>query len=165
MQARSMRMRSLRKPLQVVAREIEKLTDDAFDRSMSPAGETFPSLAESTIEARARQSKAARKRDEFGDLTPKAERIRAGIRAPGGVKPMVNTGRARNSQHATVIGDDAIQWSAVGYLEPSITGGKHIPKRNVSVFEKSGDGYVLIPALQQKLRGAIVTHVRGEGPL
>lgn len=131
--------------LKVIGAEMVKRTDDAFEQSRSPAGEAFPPLAQSTLLARARKLKSARKRNKRGELTKGALKTRAKIMAPGGAKPMIDTARARGSQH-TEVSPHLLKWSAVGYLAPHITGGQRRgktgmpPKRNVTVFEHGGGG-------------------------
>lgn len=175
------RLLDLTPPLRVVAAELEKRTDDALDRSMSPAGEAFPPLATSTVIARARKQKSfSRKGKGSNRLTRGARAKRAtailfnmGAGPLGGTpfaRALIDTGRLRKSQRARVVGQH-VEWSAVGYLGPHITGGTGVagatgsrntlvrqvlsqfkdfqrtagrpPKRNPTVFElRAGDWHL-----------------------
>lgn len=142
---------------------VEKNVDDCFDQSRNWDGEPFPPLAESTIEKRIGNLKAANKRTKSGELTKGAKGLRDKLRAPGGIKPLVDTGRARNSQHVAADADSII-WSAVGYLGYHFEGNEHLPARNVSpfIFDASG-GWKLHPGARQQLDQLIINHVmRGE---
>ena len=141
---RARRFLDLSPALRVVGEEIIKRTADAFGDGRSPFGETFPPLAPSTLQARSRALKSANTRTKSGGLTARAQRTRQSI--VSSAKPLVDTGRARGSQHVDVQAN-TLTWSAVGYLLPHITGGARggregmPPKRNVSVFRPaSGSG-------------------------
>lgn len=155
-----------------VAAEIDKLTSDAFRSSRSPAGEAFPRLAPSTVAARARKLPGASRRSKkTGKLTKKASDIRGASRelyaAGGGSKlftPLIDTGRARNSAHATGHAT-GVTWSAVKYLAPHITGSEVLvrrgllPKRNVSVFEKQGGIFLPIPKVKSLLLSSVARYL------
>lgn len=167
---RAARARDLTAPLQVVAAEIDRETDAAFRASRSPAGEVFPRLAPSTVRARAAKLPGASRRSKkTGGLTAGARGKRKGARdvyaanPPGGPKlftPLIDTGRARGSAHATADAS-GISWTAVKYLEPHIAGGKRglIPKRNVSVFEIRGGIARPIPKIHSLLLRTVATYV------
>lgn len=177
MAERAERMKDLSIPLKVVAAEIEKRTDDAFRGQMSPAGERWTELAESTRLARKGARKLERRlnrRTERGGLTKGAEKARAKYGASRGVaitsggealvfaRALVDTGRMRNSVRVRVRKHE-IEFSAVGYMGPHITGGQRggkpnrPPKRNPTVFQQSGfsranaRGWESIPEVQSYL--------------
>lgn len=162
MRLRSSAVRDLTPALKVMAAQIEKTTDDAFMSGRSPAGEKWPPLAPSTLAARARALAGARRRTKSGKLTGGAQKLRAKI--IGNSKPLINTGRLRNSQHARVTNGTTIEWSEVWYGGPHVTGGRgdRPPKRNMSVFELSpGKAFALVPAIEALYREAIRAHVAG----
>lgn len=143
--------------LKLVARELEKRVDDAYRDQRSPAGEVWPELAPSTIAARARSGKVAKRRDASGNLTSAAVRRRALV--TGNIAPMVDTGRLRASQHADVTGT-AIEWSEVGYGAPHITGSsKGLPKRNMSVFERVRGAWQLEAKMAAFMRNALARFI------
>ena len=156
--------RDLKPALKQFTTEAEVATQRAFSRSVSPDGEAFKPLAPSTVEARARASKGARKRDEFGDLTPRAEKIRATIRAAGGTTPLIDSGRLRNSCHWLPPKNDSVEFSMLDYGVPHVTGGKRNghaapPKRNFTVFLKNGDSWELLPQYAELFREIILAYV------
>ena len=160
-EARARAARDLKPALQQFATEAEEATQRAFSRSVSPDGEAFKPLAPSTVEARARASKGAKKRDEFGDLTPKAEATRAKIRAAGGTTPLIDSGRLRNSIHFAVKAD-SIEFSMLGYGMPHVTGSSRLPKRNPTVFRKAGESWELLPQYAERFREIILAYVAGK---
>lgn len=78
-------------------------------------------------------------------------------------KPLVNTGRGRNSANARVTGRDTVRWSVVQYMVPHIGGAANgrPPMRNFSVFRQVGSGYELRPEMSEFMRAAIQRHVMG----
>lgn len=142
----AVRMSDLEKPLKNIAQEIEKRTDDSFRYSRSQFGEPFKPLAPSTVAGRIRKLRGANRRNKAGKLTAGAHRMREKLTAPGGMKPLIDTARMKNSQHVVVDSPTSIRWSAVGYLGPHMTGGQRNgklgmpPQRNPTVFVKSGGG-------------------------
>lgn len=169
---RAARARDLTPATQVVAAEIDKMTDDAFRHSRSPAGEVFPRLAPSTVAARAAKLPGANRRNKkTGQLTAGARGKRKGARdvynahIPGGPRlftPLIDTGRARNSAHAT--GDaTGVSWTGVGYLGPHITGSQtkpgRPPKRNVSVFHVSGGILSPLPKIEALFLSSIGRYI------
>lgn len=163
LRAKSARMRDLEPALKVFGRFIETNVDNCFDQSRDWDGTAFPSLAESTIEKRIGNLKAANKRTKSGDLTKAAKAFQAKLRAPGGIKPLVDTGRARNSQH-TDAGPESLVWTSVGYLGYHFTGNARLPQRNVSPFVFiNGTDWRLHPRAKAKLSELIGQHImRGE---
>lgn len=159
MKERIKRLQDFTPALKVVAAEIEKRTDDAFQQSRSPLGEIWPTLAPSTQLARAAKLPGASRRSKkTGALTKGAKGKRAeGIAAYqyGGAntfKALIDTARMRNSVRVKVSKKE-IEFSAVGYMGPHIVGGKgnRPPKRNPTVFERAGRGFDAIPAVMSYL--------------
>lgn len=163
LRAKAERMRELEPALKVFGRFLEKNVDDCFDQSRDWDGVPFPPLAESTIEKRIGNLKAANKRTKSGGLTKGAKTLREKLRAPGGIKPLVDTARARNSQH-TESGPESLLWTSVGYLGYHFTGNEHLPQRNVSPFVFiNSNNWRLHPRAKDKLHDLVSQHVmRGE---
>ncbi len=169
MQERVRRLADLSPALKVVAAEIEKQTDDAFRKSTSPFGEQWPRLAPSTIAARAakvpganRRSKATGKltRGAYAKRQAAAEKYKAG--ASNVFKPLVDTGRMRNSVHVAVRGNELV-FTAVGYMGPHITGSQNVegrpPKRNPTVFQLAGGVFKPIPSILSLLLRTVGRYV------
>lgn len=165
MAARVWRLKDLSPVMKTGAALITKLTDDAFARSKSPKGESFPDIKDATKLARA--PKKAKRRTKKGELTSSAKAFRAKLLSSGGSKPLISTGRARNSQRAKGTKKE-IRWSAVGYLAPHITGGKpggtRPPKRNVSVFEGKPGAFRLVRVVAQRLTASIARYIETGRP-
>ena len=166
---RAARARDLAPVMRVVAAEIDRETDTAFRSSTSPFGEPFPRLAPSTAAARAAKLPGANRRSKkSGQLTAGARRKRteaAASYAAGAPKiftPLIDTGRARGSAHATADAT-GVSWTAVGYLGPHIMGSKsppgRPPKRNVSVFQMQGGVLRPIPRIQSLLLSGVARYV------
>jgi hypothetical protein len=157
------RMRDLGPALKVFGRFVETNVDDCFDQSRDWDGTPFPPLAESTIERRIGNLKAANKRTKSGELTKAAKTLRDKLRSPGGIKPLVDTARARNSQH-TDAGPESLIWTSVGYLGYHFTGNERLPQRNVSPFVfLNSNNWRLHPRAKVKLHEVVTQHVqRGE---
>jgi hypothetical protein len=156
------RLQAIRDPspaMKVWARIIEKETDDAFLKQRSPKGDEWPQLAISTLKSRSRKVKGARSRGKDGKLTKSAQKARLGVLLNrASVTPMVDTARMRNSAHVKVL-RASVQWSAVGYTGPHMTGGKNLPKRNVAVFELSGGGWLIVPRVQVRLERVLLNYI------
>lgn len=162
----------MRPALVDVAREIELRTDNAFRAQRSPSGETWNDLAQSTKVARLRKRKTAwnkivgkknGERTKVRDAAHAAE-ILSRIESTK-LTALVDTGRARNSQHCDVTGPHSVQWSAVGYLLPHMAGTEdgQPPKRNPTVFELVGGEWQLISSMMSYARSRLVDHVKGPG--
>ena len=135
------RMQRLAPALKVIAEEIDERTDAAFAKSTSPAGQAFAPLATSTLIDRARRrSPAARTKQKKAPrlLTKGAKEKRVGFVLAyhnalqnGGTTtatPLIDTARLRKSAR-TLVKSNALEWSAVGYMAPHMTGGKTGGKR------------------------------------
>jgi hypothetical protein len=161
----------MRPALSDVAREIEKRTDDAFRKQVSPAGERWSDLAHSTRVSRLRKRKGVwqkvtgTKKGERARVTDadQAASMLAKIEAVK-LTPLVDTARARNSQHCDVTGPTSLQWSAVGYLLPHMSGEPDLPKRNPCVFELVVGRWALVSIVDDYLRKRLVQHVVIKGP-
>lgn len=170
MYERAQRMRDLSPALRVVAAEIETRTDDAFRDSRSPFGEIWPTLAPSTQAARAAKLPGARKRGKSGQLTKGAKQKRAaGIAAyqfgsANTFKALVDTGRMRGSVRVRVRKNE-LEFASVGYMGPHITGGKNLPKRNPTVFQRAASGQLeAIPSIMSLLLRTVSRYVRTGTP-
>lgn len=158
LRAQAKRMDDLTPMFKQFGRFIEKQVDDCFDRSEDWDGNAFPPLAESTIEKRVGSLKAANKKTKSGKLTKGAQALRAKLTAPGGIKPLIDTARARNSQHVEVDKQWCI-WTAVGYLGYHFAGNERLPARNVSPFILSGSEWILHPRAAEQLDALIKKYV------
>lgn len=163
---------------QVMAVEFAQMTARAFQRSMSPAGESWANLAPSTIRRRAAKVKGGNRRGKTGKLTAAAKRARADARArgliqvlPGGgyvtgraFTPLIDSGRMRQSIQY-VPRKNTIEVSAVAYIKFHVTGSLKVknrpPKRNPLVIQltANGDGMELIPTARARYIQAVTSHV------
>lgn len=155
------RMRDLTPMFKQYGRWIERKVDDCFDQSKDWDGKAFPPLADSTIAYRISNLKAANKRTRTGKLTKGSTKVREKMLAPGGIKPLVDTARARNSQHFEPARDHGI-WSSVGYLGYHFAGNENLPARNVSPFVLgggNGDDWSLHRLAAEQLENLLAKHV------
>ncbi len=170
LKARSRALTDLTPVYKAMGAEMVKKTDDAFQDSRGYDGEAWDALAQSTIDKRVGSLKAANKKTKAGKLTKGAMRFRERLKSPGGIKPLIDTARARNSNHATTS-REGIEWSAVGYLGVHMAGtdraGKNhnivIPMRNPSPFIWVNDEWVLRESARKSLEEKIKAHVFGKG--
>lgn len=158
LQKQSKALRNLEPPYKRFAAEIVKKTDDGFQNSKGYDGEAWDPLSDVTIEKRAGSLKAANKKTKSGKLTKGAKTFRAKLTAPGGIKPLIDTARARNSQHATAS-KDGVDWSIVGYLGYSMGGTDKIPVRNPSPFYWDGSNWQLRESAMKSLGKHISAYV------
>lgn len=156
------RTRDMTPAFKVYGRWIEKNVDDCFDRSVDWDGVAFHPLADSTIEHRIAKLGSANKRTASGKLTKGAKKLQEKMRAPGGIKPLVDTARARNSQHFEPGRDYGI-WSSVGYLGYHFAGNENLPARNVSPFVLKGGDWELHRRAAEQLERLIAKHVMQPG--
>lgn len=155
---RAERLRNLEPAFRVFGAWLEKRVDDGFQSSREFDGTAFPPLAESTIDSRIRRVGGFKTQKRSGLLTAGAARKQSKMRAPGGIKILVDTARARNSQH-TATWSNGMRWSAVGYLGPHMTGGKDLPRRNPTPFEKVGGKWRLASSAAQRLMQTLTAYV------
>lgn len=150
--------------------DLVKKTDDGFHTSVGFDGEAWEPLATSTIEARIARV-GGFKRTKKGKFTKGALKKQEAMLSPGGIKPLVDTARARNSQHVQVS-RDGLEWSAVGYLGTHMAGttragrGRNvtIPVRNPTGFELVGGQWVLRESAKKMMQQRIYQHLGlGEG--
>ena len=146
--------------------DLVKKTDDAFHASVGFDGEAWEPLATSTIDSRIAKV-GGFKRTKKGKFTKGALKKQAKMSAAGGIKPLVDTARARNSQHVGPASRDGIEWSAVGYLGTHMAGtskagrGRNItiPKRNPTGFELVGGQWVLRDSTKKMLQKRIFQYL------
>jgi hypothetical protein len=113
---------------------------------------------------------SGRTRKVSKQLTKGAARKRELMLAPGGIKPLIDTARARNSNHATAD-RNGVEWSAVGYLGVHMAGTNRagrghsvtIPMRNPSPFVLAGDDWKLRESARKSLEEHIKRHVFSKG--
>jgi hypothetical protein len=169
------RLSDLSPVLKVVAQEVELRTDNAFATQTSPSGEVWDALSDATLVSRMRRQKGLSRKDSRGRLTQGAKKKRATAflstkgfavgKAPFAVA-LTDTARARRSVRARVVGDH-IEFSAVGYLGPHITGASgagrsktvSIPKRNPTVFELRSGAWFLNASMAEYLHNAVRRYV------
>lgn len=128
---------------------IVKTTDDGFRNEREADGTVFAPLAVATIDARIAKV-GGFKRTRKGSFTKGALKKQARLSAPGGIKILTDTARARNSQH-TVATPNSLTWSAVGYLGAHMAGTSRVPKRNPTPFVRVGNGWALNAKAQDKV--------------
>ena len=177
-------LRNLRPALQDIAAEIDRQTAQNLTDGRSSDGLQFSELADSTKIGRLRQRKSTwrkitkgqkarerkqRKALKAGDFNQWSQ-IRQELRGrvdealdAANFKPLINTGRGRNSARAKVVGSDSIKWSVAQYMVPHISGGKNNrpPMRNFSVFQKqqgSAD-FELQPKITSYIRARLIRHI------
>jgi len=97
-------------------------------------------------------------------LTKSAAAKRAQLLAPGGIVPLIDTARARNSNHIDPPGQTSVVWSAVGYLGYHMSGTRKMPARNPTPFVHDGSGWRLADDAMQDLGSAIVNYVKHGEP-
>lgn len=185
--AMAQRFRDFSPANRVLAVEFAQQTARAFQRSMSPAGESWPDLAPSTVRRRAAKVKGGNRRKntiarqlglERGQLTAGARRARASAIArqrlssvPGGgyvsgrpFTPLIDSGRMRQSI-AYVPSKTAIAVQAVAYIKYHVGGSLKVrnrpPKRNPLViqFSANGAGMELIPAARVRYIAVVVSYI------
>lgn len=171
---RAQRMRDHSVPLKVFGAEILAATERAFQASQGVDGTPWPPLAASTIIARHLKRAGGRpkgfkakhrgKGSQRGHLTDSARLTRMeAVLSGAGIKPLIDTGRMKNSQRATLRGARAMIWSAVGYMGPHITGSEkrpgRPPMRNPTVFDNHGDGARLKPAFAKRLTDLVRQYI------
>lgn len=160
LKAKSAKLHNLEPVWKRFGAEIVKKTDDSFQNSKGYDGEAWEPLSDVTIEQRVGSLKAANKRTKAGKLTKGAHALQTKLRAPGGIKPLIDTARARNSNHATPS-RDGIEWSMVGYLGYSMSGTVKMPKRNPSPFEWNGSQWILRASAIKSLGNHMRAHIYG----
>lgn len=150
--------------LKLFAAWATKVTDDGFQISKELDGAPFPALAPSTIAQRLSEAGALKKsKRRTSGLTKKSEQRYRAMTAPGGMKPLVKTARMRNSQRMQATGKNGLEWSAIGYLAPHITGSAspegRPPRRNPTVFSGAGDTLTLKPKAREKLNAMVSSYI------
>jgi phage gpG-like protein len=136
--ARAAALRDVRPVLLGIAGDIDLKTAEAFTNSKRVDGLPFAELAESTKIGRLRRRKGKWRKAQGGkDATPEQRQaaIASAVKAAK-FRPLIDTGRMRNSARARVVSNTTVRWSVVDYGVPHITGGRggRPPQRNPSVF-------------------------------
>jgi molybdopterin-guanine dinucleotide biosynthesis protein len=92
--------------------------------------------------------------------TRRQEQILAAAKAAN-FKPLVDTGRMRNSAKARVVGESTVRWAVVDYGVPHITGGKNWrpPQRNPSVFRVINGAWVLHEKVAADIARKLIAHI------
>jgi hypothetical protein len=172
--ARAAALRNLRPVLKDIAAEVDKLTAEAFEKSRRVDGLPFGDLKDSTILGRLRRRKSAYRKATAGTKPRKgetsaerkarmAQRKSQALAAAKGAnfKPLIDTGRMRNSSKARVVGESSVRWAVVDYGVPHITGGKNWrpPQRNPSVFRVINGEWVLHEKVAASIARKLVAHI------
>lgn len=131
-----------------VAKDWQGATDTAFRVQRSPAGETWPKLAESTLAARRARAKGGKSRDARGQYTGNQALNRTGT-------------MRRTTRYLPEAG--TIKASTVDYMPPHRKGARNgrPPKRNPMVFESAGGKQRLAEPYGSRFRSAFLAHVEG----
>lgn len=100
---------------------------------------------------------------ELRKARAKYKRKRDKIISPAGIKILIDTARARNSNHVDRATRTSIEWSAVGYLGYHMAGTKRMPMRNPSAFVYEAGAWALHPKGAKLLASYVTSYVfRGE---
>lgn len=133
------RFRNLLPVLKPAATQIEELMHESFRTESSPDGIPWKPLAQSTIDARARMGKMAKRRTKKGELTKGAKRIREERKAPGAMKILWINGRLENSLFARAEATKIWFGGNVKYFGPNQAGSQkkegHPPSRPMAPVE------------------------------
>lgn len=81
------------------------------------------------------------------------------IALPSGIKILIDTARARNSNHVDPPERTRILWSAVGYLAYHMSGTRRMPARNPTPFVFSGGKWQLAEDAMKGLGTAVINYV------
>lgn len=127
------RVSTLEPVLQVYAQDLKTLVDDSFDQSRAPDGSAWAPLAPATIARRRR----------------------------GSSKPLVDTGRLRNSISAVALNDALRVGTNVIYAGIQQFGGRGIPGRPFLPITSGGEFMDRGPAAEflERLTKALITYV------
>jgi hypothetical protein len=156
------RMQNLQPALEVFGAWLVKSASDSFRAEKEHDGSQFVPLSVGTIDARLRKAgalKTVKRGAAKGYLTASAAKKQERMTAPGGIKILTDTARARNSQNYKASAQ-SLTYSVVGYLGAHMAGTADIPKRNPTAFEKAGAGWALGERGSTKLREVIASYVR-----
>ena len=140
---------------------LRRKVDNGFERSTEWDGTPFAALAPATIDARIAE-RGGFKRKKSGGFTKGALKKQAKFSAPGGIKTLVDSGRARDEQRvvqARVGASDGILWTAVGYLEQHMTGTADIPRRNPTPFTRAGSSWTMADDASSELAGLLSAYI------
>lgn len=176
--ARAAALRDLRPVLTDVAAEIDRLTAEGFEKSRRVDGLPFADLKDSTLIGRMRRRKGLYKKAAAGTKPRKdataAERKQLAAQRRSQVldaakamrfKPLIDTGRMRNSARARVSGNNTVRWAIVDYGVAHMTGTKNArpPQRNPSVFRLIYGKWVIDPKAAAFVIGRLSAHISSGG--
>jgi phage gpG-like protein len=146
MAARIRNITNLKPLMDAQAKLFQSATDAAFKAQRSPAGESWPKLAQSTLDARKRAAKGGKSRDTLGRFTGNAALYRTGT-------------MRRTTKY---VGDvSTVRLQTVDYMTPHQVGNAQgrPPKRNPLVYERAGGQLVLAPQFARQFRDAFIAYV------
>lgn len=167
----------------VFGASIVKQTDDCFQMQRDWNGEPFAALAESTLaqkigkvafKGRKLQEDGTYKRRSRKAYAKKRARVRAKLTQPnfarsdpsrGNIKILIDTARARNSNHVDDPEATYMLWSAVGYLAYHMTGTSRMPERNPTPFVWASKAWGLHPRARTELNMLMLNYVLRGDPL
>lgn len=132
-----------------------------FSQQREFSGDAFVPLATATIDARLRKAgakKVAKRGAAKGYLTASSAKKQARMLAPGGMKILIDTARARNSVHTTADAHGLV-FSVVGYLASHMAGTADIPRRNPTPFNRTGNGWALDPVAAKRVREIMTEYI------
>jgi hypothetical protein len=148
-----------RKKTDVSRAELTRRAHAAAAQSGKPVGDYLNDI-EKILKRQAKQ-KAKRKENAKKKVAVRqfGQRL-AGETVTAAFKPLIDTARARNSNHATTS-HDGIEWSAVGYLGYSMSGTVRMPMRNPSPFYWDGSAWKLRESAMKSLGTHLRNHIYG----
>lgn len=96
-------------------------------------------------------------------LTKASDALRGQMLAPGGIQILIDTARARNSNHIDPPDKTSVMWSAVGYLAYHMSGTTRMEARNPTAFAWNGKKWDLADDANKDLKQAVTNYIyRGE---
>lgn len=184
------RLKNVKPVLEVAAVDLKTLMDDAFDKSRSPQGDPWQELSNSTLEARGRKAAGpTRVRNKLNGPLPEGQsryRNRSWTRARSekarkaifNAKPLIDTGRLRNSLNARTRGATSLEFgSNLIYAGSQNFGlkkkkGGPIPARpflpvedngTTIIFSSRGDAGIFWLNLKRELKAYVFGYGSGGG--
>ena len=176
MGARAERMHDLSPVLAEFGEKIVERIDANLNGSVDWHGKTFEPLKPSTIAHRIRKLPGANRRNRKGKLTAASRKKRrayatlyeqesAAGRGGAIIKPLVDSGVMRNSNHVDPPDATSFEWSAIGYLGFHMAGTTRMAARNPTPFEYDGHQWKLNDEMQEKFNETIRKYmIDGEMP-
>lgn len=133
------RLKNLKPVLTVAAEDLRKFVDNRFESSSAPDGEEWQDLSPTTIMRRAQRGKRRGKNGRRRKLSTQALH-----NAIGNVKPLVDTGRLRQSITTRVDNGSVYVGTNTAYAAVHQWGGAEIPARPFLPFVKAGENQYTI---------------------